>query len=162
MQTLTIHNKCGILFGRICLGLFSLGHLYGAWTKDKFQTIIKNATRRDTQGDSHPDHGEIHPTKIPTYRSFVLSELISRFMASCDSIMSSHSRWYLRFCVFSFCSSSSVSSRLRLSSLMRLFSCDNQNILFNSNSLKCSILHLPYPFAPCAGRHVSVRPRCSS
>lgn len=30
MQTLTIHNECSILFGRIRLGLFGLGHLNGA------------------------------------------------------------------------------------------------------------------------------------
>lgn len=38
MQTLTIHNECSILFRRIRLGLFGLGHLDGATKKTVSRT----------------------------------------------------------------------------------------------------------------------------
>lgn len=40
MQTLTIHNECSILFRRIRLGLFGLGHLDGA-TKKQYRAQEK-------------------------------------------------------------------------------------------------------------------------
>lgn len=49
MQTLTIHNECGILFGRIRLGLFSLGHLNRAMDgrqPSSRESIIKNKPKK--------------------------------------------------------------------------------------------------------------------
>lgn len=74
-----------------------------------------------------------------SYLNFVFKEFTSRVRASWLSIMSSHSRWAFRFWVFSFCISSSASSRLRLSVFMRLF---NWNVFYWLNIRFFSTFHV--------------------